>query len=454
VIPPGDQLYFPLGIALLEGSPRVLAVANTNFDQRYNAATLISLRVDEMIAQLPAAGAAEVSYIESIAPFVASSVRINNFASDIISVPGAQAGAYRLLVAHRGRNRLQLVEATNGALDCSTDRGTPELGIDCTPAYLARTQFGDPFAIAYSPVSQMVAVGHLLTQQEERQGPLLSALTVATLPGFDERIGVENGEANVDDAYLPKVVPFSNLSGTNALIYVPPEKIGTPLGSFLAAGRRIGVETRTESSLNAFAVTSDPEAPLAQASTISVTLQNTAVIDEARGMALSPTSDRLYLSSRFRALDGTPSSGIAIIELGGPYLRAKSIAEGGDELGIPVVLERTIGERFQRWIYVPDILNDSVWIFDVTTDQALVLGEIQGRAMRTGSDGTFAAHLFDGPAKIVFVEQNGRTFGFVSNFANSTIAVIDATSASPRDHRVIARFGSALDPDGHQEGSE
>lgn len=454
VIPPANQLYYPLGLAVLEGSPSVLAVANTNFDQRYNAGTLTTLKLDELIAALPAADA-PVSYIEDVTPFVAGSVRINNFASDLVAVPQGAAGRYRVVFAHRGRNRIQVVEANNGALDCSTDARPPELGLDCTLAYLGRTQYGDPFAIAYSPTSSVVAVGHLLTQQEVRQGPLISGLTVAEMSGFDRRIAAEVAGTDPDDTYEPRLARFNNISGTNALAFVPGSKIGSPLGSFLAAGRRVGVDSTTEPSLLSFDLAFDENgARLLSPSQLSVSLEAIAFLDEARGIVVSPSSDRVFLSVRMRALDGTISSGMGVFELDNSYLRARSIAEGGEELGDPVVLERTIDGRLARWLYVPDILTDSIWVFDASTDQITVIGEIGGREMRTVGGATFAAHLLDAPSKIVFVERNGRTFGFVSNFANSTLAVIDATSASPLDHRVIARIGGALDPDGNQEGSE
>jgi hypothetical protein len=39
----------------------------------------------------------------------------------------------------------------------------------------------------------------------------------------------------------------------------------------------------------------------------------------------------------------------------------------------------------------------------------------------------------------------------VSNFSNSTLAVLDVTDPDPRVHRVVARLGRNLDPEGEME---
>lgn len=75
--------------------------------------------------------------------------------------------------------------------------------------------------------------------------------------------------------------------------------------------------------------------------------------------------------------------------------------------------------------------------------------------MRTLPDGRqIMAHMLDAPTKIVFIEREGRRLGVITNFTNSTLAVIDATNPLAPATEVIARFGRALTPDGKNEGDE
>ena len=59
--------------------------------------------------------------------------------------------------------------------------------------------------------------------------------------------------------------------------------------------------------------------------------------------------------------------------------------------------------------------------------------------------------LLSGPSHIAVATRGQRTLGFVANFSNSTLAVIDVTDADVSQHRVLGRMGRVLEPDGTGE---
>ena len=52
VSPPGDRIYFPVGLALTNES-KYLAVVNSDFDLQYNAGTLATLDVGALADYVP-----------------------------------------------------------------------------------------------------------------------------------------------------------------------------------------------------------------------------------------------------------------------------------------------------------------------------------------------------------------------------------------------------------------
>lgn len=462
IVPPGDQLYYPTGLASLQdgsGAPQYLAICNSNFDQRYNAGSIITLDYDQLFELTPPAGPA---FIEAIP--VKGFVRVQNFCGELVAgpyrAPGNTAptdGEHRLFAAIRGRNRLTMVHEKDGALSCQTI-ASPVLGTDCSPSYSVRTNFGDPFAVAYAPNEEVAAVGHLLTQQNERAGDLITGIAHVTAKIFDDRIALEDGGDNPDtDDTVATLERFNNISGTNTMVFVPGAAIGSEFGSFLAGGRRVNLDTRTTAALVAFDIEKSAD------NTVSIdvnfnglNLQDEAAVQEVRGIALTETATRAYVSVRFEGASQSVNSGLAVVSIAPPHtMRVLAATEAGDELGAPALIEETINGRAVRVVYVPDTRLDAIWVFDVSTDRPELISKIDGRAERTLADGrTILAHTLDAPAKIVFVSRNGRRLGFVSNFANSTLAVIDATNPLAPNTEVIARFGQALTPDGENEGDE
>lgn len=463
IIPPGDQLYYPTGLASLQdnsGAPQFLAICNSNFDQRYNAGSIMTLSYDQLFAMTPAQGPA---FIETVP--VEGFVRVQNFCGDLVAGPVRVEGSttefvdgeHRLFAAIRGRNRLTMVRENRGALSCQTI-ASPVLGTDCSPSYSVRTNFGDPFAVAYAPNEEVVAVGHLLTQQNESAGDLITGIAHVTAKIFDQRVAIEDdGKDPETEDTVATLERFTNISGTNAMAFVPGAAIGSQYGSFLQGGRRVNLNTRTTAALVGFDISKSTDGKVAVDLNFNgLNLQDEAAVQEVRGIVLTETATRAYVSVRFEGASQSVNSGLAVVSIAPPHaLRVLAATEAGDELGAPALIEETINGRAVRVVYVPDTRLDAIWVFDVSTDRPELISKIDGRAERMLADGrTILAHTLDAPAKIVFVTRNGRRLGFVSNFSNSTLAVIDATNPLAPNTEVIARFGQALTPDGENEGDE
>src|SRR5688572_26173806 len=170
-----------------------------------------------------------------------------------------------------------------------------------------------------------------------------------------------------------------------------------------------------------------------------------------RALVVAPDSRRAYVSMRFFAPGDSYNAGIAVIDLTQEQMQVIDVLEFGDELQRPFLREVTVDGQTSRYIYVGDIRRDKLYIIDVTTDSPILVKEIDGRGTRTIEGQTVQARLLDSPSQIAFATRNGRSLGFVTNFSNSTLAVLDVTDPDPRMHRIVARLGRNIDPEGEME---
>jgi DNA-binding beta-propeller fold protein YncE len=148
------------------------------------------------------------------------------------------------------------------------------------------------------------------------------------------------------------------------------------------------------------------------------------------------------------------NSVLAVLSAEDGRLRVQGLLEVGEELGQPVPYP--FAPPGQRWLYVPDTRDDRIYVVDVTSDVPTVRARIDGRAVRTLSSGRqILARTLATPLSIVFDRRGGRRFAYVTNFENSTLAVIDVSDDNPLQHCVVARFGRdrALDGSTEAEGA-
>ncbi|MCK6548100.1 hypothetical protein L6R52_19775 [Myxococcota bacterium] len=466
--PPADQLHYPVGLALVPGATPatdVLVVGNTNFDQLYNAGSIVTLPVDALVASLPAAGSTEVAFVPEL-PAGSQRVRVLQFGGELAVVPGDGAGTARVFMPSRGRNRVTMVELTNGVMSCVSPGATPLLGLDCSAAYVARTFASDPYSIAYTTLASgagLLAVGHLRTDTNDA-GIILNRIALADPKRFDLRIDAERAGADPDDPMIPVFFDdegvgevISSATGVTGIAFVPPAD--GKIARIVTSGRRVSSDAATLpvrvvsiDETNVPVTGPDGNATTRVEPVISVDSAmdlygNEGVID-MRGVAVSSDATRAFVSVRFLGFGSRVSGGLAVIELGeGGTQRLVSILDVGDELGRPVLVER--GAR--RLLYVPDVRLDVIHVVEASGDVLAIAGTIEGREDRTFEGAPALARTLDSPGGIVFVERDGRRLGFVTNFGNSTLAVFDATSPDPSTHRVIARFGRARNPGNSEE---
>ncbi len=443
-------MHFPLGLTVVPGANAAadrLIVNNTNFDQRFNAATLLALSVDELIAKIRGT-TDEVGLFDELP--VRSGVKVHDFGGRLLAVPRSD-GSTDVFVPSRGRNRLTRVVVKDGALSCSTPNVEPLRAVDCTQAYVVHTGGSDPFSVVHIPDSTegLLAVGHL-RPSVTRVGDsnrVTGTVSLVDLETFTERARIEERNVGKSDAdrvpYVSPVVAvqLSGVPGVAGLAAI--QKSGAEHGIFVAGRDGAAGVTLPLSDFNL--TRPDNRFDLSEQSRLFIGRETRAV--ESRGLIYDAARQRLFVSLRFFEPGDASNSGIATVALEGDTMRVLSIVEVGEEIGQPVL--RMHGTPPRPLLYVTDIHTDQIYIVDVTADLATVVAQIGGRWTDGGGQ---RRELLDAPAEIVFVERHG--VGFVSNFGNATIAVLDVSDPNPTRHRVVARFGPAVRSDGSVEGEE
>jgi hypothetical protein len=469
VDPPGDEVFYPVGFATIPnetGAPAHLVVVSSNFDQRFNSGSLNAYFVDRLFEIATGCGE-EICFTDSLREVQSGTIRVFSFGGELVYVQQSP-GVGSLFVAARGRNRLTMVDVdTRGdrLFNCkSRDDLESVSGSDCSRAYVVSSGFADPFSLAYAPAPPdgsrppLLAIGHVAQRQINEI--IFGAVTLADLDRFRQRVVIEADTGDTAGAPEPVAgAPGTGDGGFSGVVYV-----GRALGeqdAFLVSNFRTAPELnlstltprRFEEDRNEDTVSPDFELrPPPDGDEVRLTGELAAT--ETRSLAV-PTSttgacgSRAFASVRFSAMGATFNSGLAVIDVPSDStdLTVRSIVEMGEELQRPFL--RETGDKC--YAYVGDIRRDKIYIADVTGDRAFLVNEIDGRAKRTLEGEEVQVRLLDAPTQIEFVTYQGKTLGFVSNFANSTLAVLDVTDPDPRAHRIVARLGRNIDPDGEME---
>lgn len=462
VDPPLDELYFPIGIAAIPGPPgetELIAVSSSDFDQRFNAGTLIAFSAEQLF-ELAGDGSAGVTFVDSLESAAVGGVRIYPFTGDLAYGQTEPDGTGHLFVAARGFNRVVMVDVTPTpaegvpVLTCRTEGAETLSTTDCSQAYVLNTGFSDPFSLAFAPESAtrapLVGIGHSSALQEN--DVIFGAVALADVSLIEARVAAERDGMPLPEAIrITRVAGFGGVSG----IAFAGEILGLD-DSFLTAG----FSTAPELLLTSFQVETDPTGLffLDPGPRLRLGAEISAI--EMRSLAVADTGTstgaarRAYGSVRFFAQGDSFNSGIAVVDLTGDSFTVLSVLELGEELQRPFVREvrGPGGTLLARHLYVGDIRLDKVYIVDVTTDVPVLIQELDGTTTRTIDGTPVQVNLLDGPSQIAFATRGGRTLAFVTNFANSTLAVIDVTDQDPTTHRIIARLGRNIDAEGEMEG--
>lgn len=456
--PPEQEVYFPLGaeVVTLDDAGEVLVVVNSNFDQRYNAGYVSTYSVETLTSL---AGSGDVTtFVDSLEAAFISRVRIEQFGGDITLSDGTPR---RVFVASRGRNVVTMIGlAEDGTLFCDDSPSAKRSdAFDCTAAHEVRTFADDPFPVAFVPQDgagnavATLAVGHLTV----RDLGIRSDAVVRTIeyPRYEARVAQDvDPEVHVFDPTETSTIgregfsqaQFSNNGGVAGLVFSPQAGFaatdGSPTGRLLIASAG---QLNVSNSLTIIAGIFEDGVLRASGTPLALDVATSAI--QTRGIRATVDGRRAYVGIRFQEGQTITqfNSGVAIVDTSSASPQFVSVFEVGEEGSRPSLVERADA----RLLYIPDLRLDRIFILDVTNDEPTLVGSIVGRANRVVNGEQIQARTLASPAQVAFTADGN--FGFVTNFLNSTIAVLDTSDPDPRKHRVIARLGRNIDPEGDME---
>lgn len=443
--PPLDQLFYPTALAFAPGSipsEDRLLVSNSNFDQRYNASTIMALSVEQLFEL-----ANQLSFDAPIETMpIVSAKKIPSLSGEIVLAASSSISpANKAFVTSRQGNFLTMLRLESGVLACDNAGQPLVLGFDCTAGHMVDTGGSDPFALSFVPGQTgqgFIATGHLRTTNRPREEirPDIGIVTFTDVDLFEQRLLDEAAGQELSSPVLDVTVPtLTGVSGVSAAVATQD-----------ASGHELLIVdlNQTAGAVSVWEISQETSSLSVKANS-KLSLGTLANSFSTRGLVTTSSADRAYVSLRFSESSGAYNAGIAVLarESSGSYA-LRNVYEFGSELGRPALLEKGNGERL---LYVGDIRSDRIWILDVTSDAPLVVGELSGRAPAEIDGVAVRRRILDAPSHISFISRDGRTLGFVSNFSNSTLAVIDVTDPDPRNHSIIGRLGQVIEPDGTGE---
>ncbi|MEO1232643.1 MAG: hypothetical protein AAFZ18_27485 [Myxococcota bacterium] len=470
---PADQFYFPSAVTTV-GDPSAgrIAVLSSNFDQRFqsqqitllNAGALIDLALSE-IGGGSGDGACDVVrrtnrpfYTEDLSIGLLGGVKIPGVGGELLAVEEGTSGAFDLYATNRLNSaliRAHLPANSNtprcARMDQLQDEDLLIPNTDCSENFVIVSGAEDPFSLTrgVDPMGNgYIAVGHVFGYSTG-----FSQFGVVTFLD-EQRIKDKQGSQfdvgeDEEDTFTADVASFA-VDGAAGLAGLAFSELREEL---LITSLRLSPRMElvgVELILPGEAADEGADFVPSRAQTVAFEAFTNAV--GSRGVALTPDGQRAVVSLRFaQAGSVTDNAGLAIVNLAGEDYEPFPALEVGEELGPPALRPQGPGEPLLA--YFGDLLTDKVFIVDVTRNSPRVVGELNGRAFRDipGRDEPIFAHILDGPTSIAFVTHNGRPYGFVANFANSTLSLIDAGAAQPQQHCVLARFGRDVDANNETE---
>jgi len=155
---------------------------------------------------------------------------------------------------------------------------------------------------------------------------------------------------------------------------------------------------------------------------------------------------------------------------GSSELRVLSTFALGEEIATLALSPFSSDSR--RLLYAVDQRADQIFVLDVSGRTPVLVNRIDGRFLQLGDvdedfyDDTLTAcatnpecrqrlrYTLAGPLEVAFDARQGARRMYVTNFENSTIAVIDVTDEDPSRHRLVARLGVDRNTANRQEGRD
>lgn len=422
VQPDDNQLFFPTAAVVSPDGAR-LFVVNANSDLTYDSGTINVVplaTVEGVIAEWTANRAApsgcfqdtdftetlvcdESLFLNETGP---SGVRIGNFATDL-ALQDFTDGRFRLIAPTRGDPSITWVDWDPGAarLSCNENGRSFELCDDAhrlsfllNDSELASI-FGEPFAAYGDTAGQFVMVTHLDT----------AAVTLIDSP--------RDGAARITDialeVFLPDPPMSSNRGATSVLGRTPR-----------ADNNLVYVGSRTDDRIQTFSV----GRPINGAPPFLIAGDSFALdavggggmttdSRDTRGMAFSPSGDRLFLVNR-----RSPSLQIYDTSVG-PAGMPQNLAVGATDLCRQASTIALAGTGDNERVYVTCFQDGQIYAIDPRghghVEDIIVVGR--------------------GPNSVVAAPDGKRLY--VTNFLEDTVAVIDIEPGSKMRNRVVLRIG-------------
>ncbi len=447
-----------------------MIVGSSNFDRRFNAGRLFSFSVTALADLVPPAST-DVFFRNDFGDAIIDSVRVDSFSGELAVVNLTTVGdapSPHVLSPSRFNNELAVVRvAPDGSLSCELEGSPRETGFDCTDSHRVGLLARDAYRVT---VAELVTSSTTTVEQKDRQQVIavgsLSALFFGGVPQgtmsfmtsdyLEQRLTGALQPVSADENCNVNDLPLVTVRGIGGIVPLIPTPVDTASAaemlslSFNSASPTLAlVRHRITTELEP-GDCPDPEAEnIDIVPTQEVRLDAELSAFQGRGLVSSGDGTRAYATVRFPDARDTFNSAVVVVDVTTDPVRLISAVEVGEELGRPSLDERPDGARL---LYVGDMRTDQIYVLNVITDQPVVTARIEGRGLRDFDGDVRQVRLLDQPAETVFVQDGDRRLAFVSNFTNSTIGVIDVTDTDPRRHRVIARLGRDLDPQGESEG--
>jgi DNA-binding beta-propeller fold protein YncE len=419
VRPPEDQFFFPTGAAVSPDDTRMF-VANANSELRYDSGMIAVLDlalVDQISADwtvaktVPDGCEQDTDHIETLTcdetRFIMphTGARIGNFATDV-AIQDRGGGNLRLIVPTRGDPSVAWVDFDGQKLSCNTSAEGFAL---CDETHRLAYVHNDPdlavlpdepFNVFADSANGYAIVTHLTT----------GAVTLINSPS--------DGNATISDVATGVFAadPLTGLRGSTGVS-----------GRNVNGNDIIYVGSRSEDRIQTFTVgrpvnDADPFLIPSNFFFLDTVGGNAGSSSDTRGMAFSPSGDRLYLINRrppsLQVFDTSLKATGFPANMG---IGATDICRGASTLS---VLDSGDGDR----VYITCFQDGQVYIVDPR-------GQSQVEDILTVGRGPYAV-----------VSAPTRKKVYVTNFLEDTIAVIDVAPGSPTRNRVVLRIGEVKPP--------
>lgn len=420
VTPPSDQFFFPTGLAVSPDGSK-LFVANANSELRWDSGSVQVVDLDIVdqitanwvdLGMYPTDCNPDPDRTETLtcdeAMFIrqGAGVRIGNFATDI-AVQDMNDGSLRLIVPTRGDPSIAWIDYANDALSCSKSTESNALCDDAHRLSYVLNNAAlsslpeEPFAAYADSNGQFAVVTHLTTG---------SVTLIDSRPGVDAQVTDIVGGVFAAD-------PSTGLRGATGVA-------GRSNG---ADGSIVYVGSRSEDRIQTFTVGRpvNDAPPFLLAGNyffLDGVGNNSGGSTDTRGMAFSPSGERMYLVNR-----RPPSLQVIDTSLDeGGFPRNKFVGNTDicRQASTLALIDAGAGER----AYMTCFQDGDIYVVDPTGVPHVENVVTVGR----------------GPYTITAAPSRKKLF--VSNFLEDTIAVIDARPNVPTHDRVVLRLGAVRAP--------